>query len=99
MAGWRTKEGGPALRASMFIPGSRRLVRATAGRTHNLSKGGRVHRPSRDDIQMMSKKRRNYTELFGYLSTARLNVVLALEAARGGHARRIPEVGGRQGAS
>ena len=27
-----------------IIHGSRRLVRATAGRTHNLSKGGRVHR-------------------------------------------------------
>ena len=59
----------------------------------------RVHGPSHEDIQSMSKTRRNYTELFGYLSTARPSVVLALGTARGGHARRIPEVGGRQGAS
>ena len=87
------------LSPASIIPGSRRLVRATARRTRKLSKGGRVHMPSREDIQMMGKKRRNYTELFGYLSTARPSVVLALEAARGGHAQRIPEVGGRQGVS
>ena len=74
-------------------------MRATAGTTHNLSKGGRVNGPSREDIQSMSKTRRNYTELFGYLSTARPSVVLALGATRGGHAQRIPEVGGRQRAS
>ena len=46
-----------------IIPGSRRLVRATAGTTRNLSKGGRVHGPSREDIQSMSKTRRRFDKL------------------------------------
>ena len=39
-----------------IIPGSRRLVRVTAGTTRNLSKGGRVHGPSREDIHMVRKQ-------------------------------------------
>ena len=46
-----------------IIPGSRRRVRATAGTTSNLSKGGRVHKPSREDIQSMSKTRRRFDKL------------------------------------